>query len=55
MTPRVRAFGNAGDDLLWGRNHDDRLLGGSGVDVADGRGGTDMCEAETTVRCERTP
>lgn len=53
--PVVRAYGGPGADDLWGRNSDDRLFGGPGFDRVDGRRGSDTCEAERTVRCERRP
>jgi Ca2+-binding RTX toxin-like protein len=46
-------YGGAGDDeLLGSKRWDDRLVGGAGVDSANGRGGHDTCQAETTVECE---
>jgi Ca2+-binding RTX toxin-like protein len=50
---RVDAIGNGGNDELRGRKTDDRLIGGPGQDFADGRFGSDYCEAETRDDCER--
>lgn len=49
----LRADGGAGYDLLLGRQTRDQLIGGPGVDSADGRGEVDTCEAEIQQRCER--
>lgn len=50
---RVDAYGNGGGDQLKGRKTDDRLIGGPGRDSADGRFGSDYCEAESRADCER--
>ena len=51
----VRADGGAGHDLLWGRDSNDRLVGGPGWDAVNGQRGRDACAAEITTRCERRP
>lgn len=51
----VRADGGGGNDLLQGRNSNDRLIGGPGWDAVDGRRGRDTCGAEISARCERKP
>jgi hypothetical protein len=51
----VRATGGQGNDLIWGRRTNDRLIGGPGLDAVDGRRGIDTCEAEITAGCERVP
>lgn len=33
--------GGPGDNMLWGRNHDDQLHGGPGDDTLNGNSGTD--------------
>ena len=45
--------GQAGNDVLVGSLLGERLLGGSGRDVARGGPGTDGCIAETQMGCER--
>lgn len=50
---RGRLYGGAGDDALTGTDRRDELRGGPGTDHADGRGDSDLCRAETVVRCER--
>lgn len=46
-------FGEAGDDLLKGGHNNDTLIGGDDIDEAQGgQGGGDICEAETTSKCE---
>jgi Ca2+-binding RTX toxin-like protein len=47
----ARFFGAAGDDVLTGLRWSDRLVGGPGRDVANGRGGRDECVAEIELRC----
>ena len=47
------AYGEAGNDVLIGGPHAERLYGGAGRDRADGLGGTHTCRAERRVRCER--
>jgi Ca2+-binding RTX toxin-like protein len=44
--------GGRGDDILRGAATPDRLYGGSGRDLANGRGGRDICVAEVRKRCE---
>ncbi len=44
--------GDAGDDMLRGRDGRDRIIGGPGADRADGRGGRDLCVAEIRRHCE---
>jgi len=44
--------GQDGDDLLKGQAGMDRLYGNSGIDTADGGSSTDVCKAETKIRCE---
>jgi Ca2+-binding RTX toxin-like protein len=44
--------GDAGDDVLVGREGRDWIVGGSGIDRADGRGGKDHCVAEIRRHCE---
>lgn len=47
-----RLAGGPGDDRLVGTSAtDDVLVGGTGYDMADGRGGTDTCRTEVTRRC----
>lgn len=50
---RVEARGGEGDDLLIGRRTPDVLTGEGGVDIADGRAGSDRCRAETRLNCEK--
>jgi len=45
--------GGRGDDTLRGSRYPNVLLGGPGDDVAEGRGNTDRCVAETERSCER--
>ena len=45
--------GQGGDDVLHGRGGDDVLIGSALVDSAHGGEGTDTCDAEVTVSCER--
>lgn len=49
------ARGGPGDDILLGDYLPDILIGGPGVDVANGRRNDDRCVAETMIRCELTP
>jgi hypothetical protein len=51
--PRIRMYGNKGDDLMLGSRFDDVLIGGPGSDGADGLAGRDRCRAEVIVKCER--
>jgi Ca2+-binding RTX toxin-like protein len=46
------AYGGAGPDELRGRRHNDTLIGGSGLDSADGHKGWDVCDTERRRRCE---
>ena len=55
MQDTTRAAGGGGDDLIWGRRTNDRLLGGAGTDAVDGHRGVDTCEAEIAAHCERAP
>jgi hypothetical protein len=48
-----RLLGGAGADKLVGSPYGDVLIGGAGRDAADGRGGTDRCQAEVTRNCEQ--
>ncbi|NPC42947.1 hypothetical protein [Nocardioides sp. zg-1230] len=48
----VAIYGRAGNDRLIGSDRSDRLRGGRGHDVADGRDATDQCRAEVRTRCE---
>jgi Ca2+-binding RTX toxin-like protein len=45
-TPRLRAYGNAGDDHLVGGRLHDVLIGGAGLDSAFSTGGHDRCDTE---------
>jgi len=45
--------GGPGKDSLFGGNGNDNLIGGGDYDKADGQLGTDACEAELKVGCER--
>lgn len=47
--------GQRGNDQLVGNYYDNTLIGGDGEDVADGRNGTDVCDAETQTNCEAHP
>ncbi|MDG6100878.1 S8 family serine peptidase [Dactylosporangium aurantiacum] len=47
--------GGGGDDWLGGGAGADTLRGDAGKDRADGGAGTDACDAETRLRCEKTP
>ncbi len=50
---RSRLKGGSGRDVLRGSAvSDDVLIGGSGFDTANGRGGRDTCWAEITKHCE---
>jgi hypothetical protein len=50
-----RIDGGSGSDRLTGGDRSaDLLIGGTGRDLADGRGGTDTCRAETIRHCERS-
>ncbi len=51
---RFELLGGSGRDRLRGSQFADRLIGGRGHDVADGRGGIDTCQAEVRRSCERT-
>lgn len=42
---RVMLYGRGGADVLTGSDEPDRLDGGSGFDIARGRGGNDTCKA----------
>ena len=56
QTPHLRAYGNAGDDHLFGGRLHDVLIGGAGLDSAfGGSSGDDRCDAERTRGrgCER--
>jgi Ca2+-binding RTX toxin-like protein len=53
--PTLSFDGGAGDDALAGSRWDDTLVGGDGRDLADGRAGTDACQAETEQNCESDP
>ncbi|WP_340538204.1 hypothetical protein [Nocardioides sp. GXZ039] len=48
----AQVFGGAGDDTIAGWRRSDLLIGGSGTDLANGRGGDDRCVAERRVNCE---
>jgi Ca2+-binding RTX toxin-like protein len=50
---RARMYGGPGADSLRGFFGDDLLLGGLGQDVAFGAGGSDRCQAEKRLKCER--
>lgn len=50
---KARVLGQKGDDRMTGYDGDDVLIGGPGFDKADGWLGTDRCEAEKEVGCER--
>ncbi|MCD4536499.1 hypothetical protein LRP67_20600 [Nocardioides sp. cx-169] len=52
---RARAYGEQGDDRLLGGPFTEILVGGPGLDRADGRERNDICDAEREVRCERNP
>lgn len=47
-----RAFGQAGDDILWGDSGMDHLIGGPGRDQTWGLEARDTCRAEREVYCE---
>ncbi|MCY7403012.1 MAG: hypothetical protein LH477_19055 [Nocardioides sp.] len=42
---RVQIYGRGGADVMTGSDEPDRLDGGSGFDIARGRGGNDTCKA----------
>lgn len=48
----AEVYGEEDDDILGGNRFDDLLDGGTGNDRTDGRDGSDVCVAETRVRCE---
>jgi D-alanyl-D-alanine carboxypeptidase len=45
-------YGGAGRDVLRGGRLPDVLIGGTGVDYADGAGMRDVCRTEKATRCE---
>lgn len=49
---RARFLGGNGRDFIWGSPGPDRLIGGRDEDLARGRRGHDVCEAEKTNKCE---
>lgn len=51
--PRARLFGDQGKDRLEGSSDDDVLIGGPGLDRANGSLGEDKCVAEKEKGCER--
>lgn len=49
---RARFLGGNGRDVIWGSPGPDRLIGGRDEDLARGRRGHDVCQAEKTITCE---